>query len=60
VSINLAIFDKKARNFFSPKVFSRPLRHIEPKKIKKKLFPKSGWVSMDRPICINSRSRYKI
>jgi len=34
--LDLAIFGKKVRNFFSPKVFSRPLRHIEPKKNQKK------------------------
>jgi len=34
--LDLAIFDKKIRNFFPSKVFSRPLRHIEPKKNQKK------------------------
>ena len=46
--LDLANFDKKARNFFSSKVFSRPLRHIESKKNQKKnSFPKvdgSPWI----------------
>jgi len=43
--LDLAIFDKKVRNFFSPKVFSRPLRHIEPKKNQKKNLSKK-WMGL--------------
>ena len=47
------IFNRKEFIFFSSKVFSRPYRHIERKKNRKKnSFQKSGRDPMDLPICI--------
>jgi hypothetical protein len=41
------IFNRKV--FFSSKVFSRSYPHFGKVKNQKKLFPKSGWISMDSP-----------
>jgi len=47
--LDLEIFVRKGTIFFSPKVFSRPLRHIEQKKNRKKnSFQNTGRISMDR------------